>query len=87
MEQVRVNGTFRAKPDNVVSMHTFHGGNVPGGKQPGWNLPGGNISVTGVSIPWCRCIMSDVTVRFAAVMSLIDESVMLLLHLGNEMFK
>ena len=40
-ENVRVNGIFRAKPNNVVSMHTFHGGNVPGGKQPAWNLLGG----------------------------------------------
>ena len=30
-----VNGIFRAKADNVVSMHTFHGGNGPGGKCPG----------------------------------------------------
>ena len=50
MEQVRINGIFRAKPDNVVSMHTFHGvnfrGGGMGGKQPRRNLPGESIPVT-----------------------------------------
>ena len=36
---------FRAKSDNIVFMHTFHGENVPGGKKPVVNLPGGNIPV------------------------------------------
>ena len=32
---------FRAKPDNVVSMYTFHGGNGPGG---GGDVTGGELS-------------------------------------------
>ena len=40
-EQVRVYGIFRAKPDNGVSMYTFHGGKCPGGKCPGRKAPEG----------------------------------------------
>ena len=35
---------FAKKPDNVVSMHTFHGGNVPGVEPSRGNFLGGEYS-------------------------------------------